>query len=298
MSYTITQTLTVNGHDIPVKNLDKPFWPEEGITKGHIMEYYIKIWPLLAPHLRDRPLSLVRYPDGIHNDFFYQKNFPNPPPWVETFAVTSEKRTVHYVMANNLETLIWSVNLGCIEIHPQLSTRHRPHHPTYLIFDLDPMPPATLEEAKQVALALKELSDRLGLQVFPKLSGATGLHLYLPLAPIYTFKQTATFVQRLGEAVIRVFPDLATNERSVKARKGKVYIDHLQNLPGKTIAAVYSLRPFPGAPVSMPVTWDELPQAHPGLFTIYTAERRLQETGDLFTPLFSLHQHLPPEYLT
>src|SRR5690554_2999203 len=180
------------------------------------MEYYIKISPLLAPHVHDRPLSLVRYPDGIHNDFFYQKNFPNPPPWVETFAVTSEKRTVHYVMANNLETLIWSVNLGCIEIHPQLSTRHHPHHPTYLIFDLDPMPPATLEEAKQVALALKELSDRLGLQVFPKLSGATKLHLYLPLAPIYTFKQTATFVQRLGEAVIRVFPDLATNERSVK----------------------------------------------------------------------------------
>jgi len=297
VSYTTTQTLTVNGHDIPVKNLDKPFWPEEGITKGDIMEYYIKIWPLLAPHVHDRPLSLVRYPDGIHGDFFYQKDFPNAPPWVETFAVASEKRTVHYVTANNLETLIWSVNLGCIEVHPQLSTRRRPQRPTYLIFDLDPMAPATLTEAKQVALALKELTDRLGLQVFPKLSGATGLHLYLPLAPVYTFKQTAAFVQRLGEAVIRVFPDLATAERAVNARNGKVYIDHLQNLPGKTIAGVYSLRPFPGAPVSMPVTWEELPQAHPGLFTINTAGRRLQETGDLFSPLLSLRQHLPHEYL-
>lgn len=298
MPTTTTETFMINGHQLILKNLDKPFWPEEGITKGDIMEYYIKVWPFLAPHLRDRPLSLVRYPEGIHGDYFYQKDFPDAPSWVERIAVKTGKRVIHYVMANNLETLLWSVNLGCIEVHPQLATGHTPDHPSYIIFDLDPMPPATLEEAKQVALALKQLSDSLGLQIFPKLSGATGVHLYLPLAPVYTFKQTAAFLQQLGAAVIKVFPELATAERSVGARGGKVYIDHLQNLPGKTIAAVYSLRPFPGAPVSMPVTWEELPHVHAGLFTIATALRRLQEKGDLFSPLLSLQQRLPARYLS
>ncbi|HEY8391938.1 MAG TPA: non-homologous end-joining DNA ligase [Capillibacterium sp.] len=298
MPATLPQELIINGRPVPVKNLDKIFWPGEGYTKGDVMAYYIQIWPYLAPHLKDRPLSLVRYPEGINGQFFYQKNFPDAPPWVERIPVPSRERVVHYVMANNLETLVWAVNLGCIEIHPWLSTRHDPARPTYVIFDLDPMPPAAFPEAVRVAFALKTLTDHLGLALFPKISGATGLHLYLPVKPVYTYTETGTFVQRLGEAVIRVLPDLATNERMVSARGGKVYIDHLQNRQGKTIASVYSLRPFPGAPVSMPVTWEELPAVHPESFTIASAPARLKATGDLFAPLLRLQQELPRELLS
>jgi bifunctional non-homologous end joining protein LigD len=294
---TRSQELMINGHSIPVKNLDKIFWPEDGYTKGQIMEYYIKVWPLLAPHLKDRPLSLVRYPEGINGHYFYQKNFPKAPSWVETIPLQSEERVINYVMANNLETLIWAVNLGCIEVHPWLSTRDDLDHPTYLIFDLDPMPPATFRQAVQVALALKALTDHLNLTVFPKISGATGLHLYLPIKPVYTYQETGNFVEQLGNAVIRVLPELATNERKVSARGGKVYIDHLQNRKGKTIAAVYSLRPFPGAPVSMPVTWTELPMVQPDSFTIETALAHLSTTGDRFASLCSLQQELPIELI-
>lgn len=297
MSTTLTHHLMIDGHRIPVKNLDKPFWPQEGYTKGDLMTYYIKVWPYLAPHLKDRPLSLVRYPEGISGPYFYQKNFPAAPPWVETIPVRAKKRVTHYVMANNLATLIWAVDLGCIEVHPWLSARPQLEHPTYLIFDLDPMAPASFQEAVQVALAVKTLTDHLGLQLFPKISGATGLHLYLPLKPGYTYQETATFVKRLGEAVIRVLPALATNERKVSARGGKVYIDHLQNQKGKTIASVYSLRPFTSAPVSMPVTWEELPTVQPDSFTITNAPARLTATGDLFAPLLTLQQELPAQLL-
>ena len=296
MSTTLTQHLMINGHRIPVKNLDKPFWPQDGYTKGDVMSFYIKVWPYLAPHLKDRPLSLVRYPEGISGPYFYQKNFPAAPPWVETIPVRAKKRVTHYVMANNLATLIWAVNLGCIEVHPWLSARPQLEHPTYLIFDLDPMAPASFQEAVQVALAVKTLTDHLGLQLFPKISGATGLHLYLPLKPGYTYQETATFVKRLGEAVIRVLPALATNERKVSARGGKVYIDHLQNQKGKTIASVYSLRPFTSAPVSMPVA-GRAPTVQPDSFTITNAPARLTATGDLFAPLLTLQQELPAQLL-
>lgn len=291
------QTLLVDGYQVPVTNLEKVFWPKERITKGDIMEYYIKIWPFLAPHLKNRPLSLVRYPEGIDGQFFYQKNFPDAPPWVETIPIPSEERMVYYAMANNLATLIWSVNLGCIEVHPWLSRKDNLELPTYIIIDLDPMPPAAFPEAIEVAQAFKSLLDHLGIVGYPKISGATGLHIYLPITPIYSFRQTSTFVKRLGEAIIRVLPRLATNERKVSQRAGKVYLDHLQNLRGKTIASVYSLRPFPGAPVSMPVTWEELPRMSPGSFKLQTALARLNSIGDLFSPLLSTAQPLPSELL-
>lgn len=292
------ETLLVDGYQVPVTNLDKIFWPEERITKGDIMEYYIKIWPFLAPHLKGRPLSLVRYPEGIDGQFFYQKNFPNAPPWVETIPIPSEERVVNYVVANNLATLIWTVNLGCIEVHPWLSRKENLDRPTYIIIDLDPMPPAAFPETIEVAQAFKTLLDHLGIVGRPKISGATGLHIYLPITPVYSFHQTSTFVKRLGEAIIRVLPHLATNERRVKERAGKVYLDHLQNLRGKTIASVYSLRPFPGAPVSIPITWEELPYAHPRSFNLRTAPDRLSSRGDLFSPLLATEQSLPLELLS
>ncbi|MGQ9779987.1 MAG: non-homologous end-joining DNA ligase [Bacillota bacterium] len=290
-------SLTVDRHEVRVTHLDKVFWPEEGYTKADVMNYYVRVWPLLAPHLRHRPLSLVRYPDGITGEYFYQKDCPNPPDFVETVEIPSEDRVIRYTMANNLPTVIWAVNLGAIEFHPWLSTRYDLDRPTYAVFDLDPMPPATYADAVRVAQAIKALTDRLGLALYPKISGATGLHLYLPIAPKYTFAQTSTFVKRLGETVIATMPELATHARRVADRAGKVYIDHLQNLRGKTIASVYSLRPLPGAPVSLPVTWEELPTTNPTGFTLRNALARLEKVGDLFADLLHLRQELPPDLL-
>ena len=290
---TVETTLNINSHRIPVKNLDKIYWPADGYTKGDVMHYYAQVWPWLAPHLQNRPVSLVRYPDGITGKFFYQKDIPEPPPWVESLPIQSSHRVVNYVMINNLETLLWSVNLGCIEVHPWLSTIERLDYPSYLIFDLDPMEPAGFSEAVTVAECIHVLLNQLGLQAFPKISGATGIHIYLPIKPIYTYGQTSGFVKNIGDIIIKTFPGLATNERKIANRGGKVYIDHLQNAEGKTIASVYSIRPFPAAPVSLPVTWEELPDCHPALFTIKTAFTRLQKVGDLFQPLLSLKQELP-----
>lgn len=290
-------TIDINQHRIPVKNLQKVFWPEDSFSKGDLMNYYAAVWPFLAPHLYNRPVSLVRYPEGIHGQFFYQKNVPDPPAWVQTVSIASEERNIDYAMVNNLETLIWAINLGCIEVHPWLATVPALDQPTYIIVDLDPMEPATFEMAANVAYFFHLLLKELSLIAFPKISGATGLHLYIPLKPIYRFDQTSTFVKRIGEIIIRAHPDLATNERSVSRRTGKVYIDHLQNLRGKTIASVYSVRPFQGAPVSIPVLWEELTTIKPGTYTLKNTLSRLREKGDLFEPLLKLEQELPKELL-
>ncbi len=290
-------TLVVNERRVEVKNLDKVFWPGEGYTKADVMKYYGVVWPLLGPHLAGRPVSLVRYPEGISGNFFYQKDVPDPPEWVDTVAIRSDERTINYAMINNAETLIWSINLGCIEVHPWLSTIRQLDRPTYIIFDLDPMEPAAFSDAARIARFVRTLLGELDLEAFPKISGATGIHIYLPIRAGYTFKQTSTFVKRIGEMIIQTFPDLATNERKVVNRAGKVYIDHLQNLKGKTIASVYSIRPFPGAPVSVPIRWEELSDVHPSHFTIKTAPSRLEKLGDLFKPLLRLEQTLPAALL-
>lgn len=293
----MTPTIKINQYQVRVKNLDKVFWPDQGFSKGDIINYYASIWPYLAPHLKGRPVSLVRYPEGINGVFFYQKNIPDPPPWVETVPVQSEGKTINYALINNLETLIWSINLGCIEIHPWLSALPDLDHPSYLIFDLDPMEPAVFSDSVNIAKYIKIILDELKLKAFPKISGATGIHIYLPLKSQYTYQQTSTFVKRIGEVVINSFPTLATNERKVSLRSGKVYIDHLQNLKGKTIASVYSLRPFSGAPVSIPVTWNELADVHPGMFNILNAPDRIKNTGDYFDGLLHLKQGLPDSLL-
>lgn len=290
-------TVKINQNHLQIKNIDKVFWPDEGYTKGDIINYYISVWPYLAPHLEGRPVSLVRYPEGIKGSFFYQKNIPDPPSWVQTVPIQSNEKTINFCIINNLETLIWSVNLGCIEIHPWLSTIPNLDYPTYLIFDLDPMEPAVFSDSVKIAQSIRILLHELKLEAFPKISGATGIHIYLPLIRRYSYKQTSAFVKKIGEIIINAFPDLATNERKVSLRKGKVYIDHLQNLQGKTIASVYSLRPFPGAPVSVPLTWQELADVHPGMFNIINTPKRIKITGDYFKPLLYLKQMLPDSLL-
>ena len=287
------QTLvSVEGHNLIISNIDKVFWPQHGYTKADILQYYTAVWPFIAPHLHNRLLSLVRYPHGITGSFFYQKNFPDAPLWVERVPLRAENRVTVYCMANNLATLLWSVNLGCIEVHPWLSRFPNLDNPTYIIIDLDPMEPADFSDAAEVAFALKVLLDQINLRSFPKISGATGLHIYIPIAPVYSFKQTSQLVETLGSIIIRTMPDKATNQRAIKDRGGRVYIDHLQNLRGKTIASVYSLRPYAEAPVSMPVRWEELRDVNPGSFTIQNALDRIKKEGDLFAPLLNLSQSL------
>jgi bifunctional non-homologous end joining protein LigD len=290
-------SVKINQNHLQLKNIDKVFWPDEGFTKGDIINYYLSVWPYLAPHLEGRPVSLVRYPEGIKGSFFYQKNIPDPPSWVQTVPIQSDEKTINFCIINNLETLIWSVNLGCIEIHPWLSTIPELDYPTYLIFDLDPMEPAVFSDSVKIAQSIRILLQELKLEAFPKISGATGIHIYLPLIRRYSYQQTSAFVKKIGEIIIKAFPDLATNERKVSLRKGKVYLDHLQNLQGKTIASVYSLRPFPGAPVSVPITWPELTDVHPGMFNIINAPERIKTTGDYFKPLLYLKQMLPDSLL-
>ena len=289
-------TIEINQTKIPVKNPEKKFWPVEGYTKADLMKYYAEVWPYLSPHLANRPVSLVRYPDGIQEHFFYQKDIPEPPPWADTILITSGNRPINYILINNLETLIWSVNLGCIEAHPWLSTTQALNYPTYVIFDLDPMAPATFTDAVKIAQLIKVIMDEFGLRVFPKISGATGLHIYLPLHLHYTYQQTSGFVKKIAAIIIKAYPHLATNERKIIERGGKVYIDHLQNSIGKTIASVYSLRPFPQAPVSVPVSWEELDSCHPTMFTIKTALNRIAKIGDLFKPLLEIQQELPDKF--
>lgn len=286
----------MEGRLLALSNLDKPLWPEDGITKAHLLAYLRAAAPRLLPHLRGRPLTVVRYPDGIHGERFFQKDCPeHAPPWVRTFAhrASGSGRVIRFVLCDDLPTLIWLGNLACLEFHPWLSTAREPSRPDLAVIDLDPAPPAGFAEARAAALLVKQLLDGLGLAAFPKLSGATGVHVYVPLEPRHGFREVAAFVQALGRALLRRRPDLITLERSVGRRAGRVYVDYLQNGPGRTMVCAYSPRALPGAPVSCPVTWEELAQASPADFTLRTVPARLARRADPFAGTLALRQRLP-----
>ncbi len=277
----------VDGRRLSLSNLDKVYWPEDGLTKGDLIEYYVWVAPWLLPHLDGRPLNLTRYPDGIRGKSFYQKDIPpTAPPWVKTFPVQHEDRVVNYCLADSRATLAWLAQWGCVEIHPWLSRVDDLDRPDFAVFDLDPTPPAGFEEAVEVALAVRRLLAEFGLRVYPKTSGATGLHLFLPVVRRWSYKDLERFVGRVADVIHEALPGLTTRERTVAKRKG-VYIDHLQNVRGKTLASVYSLRPHPGAPVSAPVTWEELPRVRPEELNIRSVRERLGRLGDLFRPVLT-----------
>jgi len=276
------QTVTVDGRELSLSSLDKVFWPEDGYTKGDMIDYYIRVASHLLPHLAGRPLNLTRFPDGIHGKNFYQKNIPeSAPDWVRVFPVEHSERVVNYCLADSPAVLAWLGQWGCVEIHPWLSRVDALDTPDYAVFDLDPSPPAGFAEAVEVAFFVRRTLGEFGLRAYPKTSGATGVHLFLPIVRRYTYKEVERFVGRVADVIHRVLPDRTTRERTVAKRRG-VYIDHLQNIKGKTLASVYSLRPRPGAPVSTPVTWDELGRIRPEEFDIRTVLERLDRLGDLF----------------
>ena len=277
------------GHDRPLRlsNLDKPFFPE-GYTKGDLISYYTSVAPVLLAHLEDRAIVMSRYPDGAEGGSFYEKHAPgHQPEWMPLAPLESGSKggKIDYVTARDTESLMWLANVGCIEIHPWLSRLQHPEREDFAVFDLDPAQGATWEQVIAVAKLLKVALDQLGLRGYPKTSGATGLHIYVPLDPVHEYQKVRRFVEKTGRLLVSANPADVTMDRHIPNRTGKVFIDSGQNRVGATIASVYSVRPRPGAPVSTPVRWEELDHIRPSDFTIATLWDRLSRYGDLFSPV-------------
>lgn len=277
-------------------HLDKVYWPEDGITKGQLLDYYDRIADSLLPYLRDRPLHMRRFPEGIHGESFYHKNVTKQlPSWVATTPVKErEGETVRYVMCQDRDTLLYLVNLGSIDLHPWFSRCDALLQPDWAIIDLDPggddfAPVVT------IAKAVGKLLRGAGLRPLAKTSGASGLHIYVPVIRQYTYEQTSMFCEAVARLVAREHSGIATVERSVAKRQGKLYIDYLQNKRGQTIVPPYVVRPQPGATVSTPLDWDEVnSDLHPSQFTIFDLPDRLERRGDLFRPALDDPQDLAP----
>lgn len=279
-----TQVKTINGHDLKFTNLSKVYWPEEGYTKRDLINYYYQVADYILPYLKDRPQSLNRFPNGIYGKSFYQKNVKGKSPdWVITFPyTTSDGENKEYLIGNDEATLLWMANLGCIEMNPWFSRVQKEDYPDFCIIDLDP-DKNTFEQVIQATLETKSVLDILEVPSYPKTSGSTGIHVYIPLGARYTYDQSQMFGRIIANMVHQRIPEFTSVERLVKNRGGKMYIDFLQNRPEATVAGPYSLRPKPGATVSMPLHWDEVKK---GLkmqdFTIKNAVARLKKEGDLF----------------
>ena len=280
-----TEEKKVDGHLLKFTHLNKIYWPEDGITKRDMFNYYHQVAPVMVPYLKDRPMSLNRFPGGIHGESFYQKNVKDKAPdWAKTMPHTNgEGVDKDYLLGNDEASLLWMATLGCIEMNPWFSRAQSPDNPDYCVIDLDP-DKQHFDQVIQAAQEVKKVLDAIDVPSYPKTSGSTGMHIYIPLGAKYTYDQSQLFANIIVKLVHKQIPDFTTLERMISNRNGKMYLDFLQNRPGATIAGVYSLRPKPGATVSMPVMWDEV---KPGLtmrnFTIHNAIDRLKETGDLFT---------------
>jgi bifunctional non-homologous end joining protein LigD len=281
--------LSTDGHDVRLSNLPKVYWPDEGITKGDLLAYYWNVRELIVPHIAERPLTMKRMPDGIAGDFFFEKSAPShTPDWIGRCLVPSEdskRGVIDYCHVSNGAGLLWIANLGCIEIHPLHARCQDLAHPDYLFFDLDPFPPYTYEDVLAVARHIRVLLENLGLTAYPKTSGATGMQIYLPLRRgAHTSEQARAFVGACGELLVRADPDKVTMAWKISDRDGKIFVDRNMNRSGANIAAAYSVRPEPRAPVSTPLTWDEVEAGalEPQDFRMDNALERFVERGDLF----------------
>ncbi|KQS26795.1 DNA ligase D [Dyadobacter sp. Leaf189] len=282
-----TQVRKVNGQEIKFSNLGKVFWPEEKFTKRDLINYYYQIAPFIIPYLENRPLSLNRFPNGINGKSFYQKDVTGKvPDWIETFPYESEGEKKNFMLCNNEAALLYTVNLGCIDVNPWNSTTAAPDNPDWCLLDLDPDTTNTFEQVILTAQTIKQFLDSIQVESYCKTSGSTGLHIYIPLAAKYNYDQCQMFAQWVASQVQQELPKFTSIERMTKNRKGKLYIDYLQNRPKATLAAPYSVRPKPGATVSMPLHWDVVKE---GLqlrdFTIKNAVERARSEGDLFKPV-------------
>ena len=299
---TSSQEVVIQGKRLKLTNLSKVLYPKAGFTKAQVLDYYLRIAPALLPHLRDRPLTLKRYPDGVDGEDFYEKNCPaHRPPWVKTAPIWSDQnqRVMHFCLVQDVATLAWAVNLADLEMHVPLHRAPDADRPDSVVFDLDPGAPADLVSCCEVALILHDLFARLHLQSFAKTSGSKGLQLYVPLNSGATYRETKPFSRAVAEALAARRPELVVSNMKKSLRGGKVLLDWSQNDPHKTTVCVYSLRARERPTVSIPVTWSEVRRClrarDPSLLSFETdaALRRVDKHGDLFAPMLALKQELP-----
>ena len=292
----------VEGRKLKLTNLDKVLYPAAGFTKGQVVDYYVRIAPVLVPHLAGRPLTMKRYPEGVDHEYFFEKNAPmHRPDWVKTAPIWSESnhRTINFILANDLPTLVWIANLASIELHPSLSLAADIRTPTMIVFDLDPGPPANIVQCAQVGLWVREIFDHFGLQSFPKTSGSKGLQIYVPLNTKTSYEQTKSFAHAVARLLEQEHPELVVSDMKKAVRTNKVFVDWSQNDQHKTTISVYSLRAREQPTVSTPVLWDEVEQAlkkkEAGrlVFEAKDVLARVEKMGDLFEPVLQLKQKLP-----
>jgi bifunctional non-homologous end joining protein LigD len=296
------QIVEIGGRRLKLTNLEKVFYPATGFTKGQMIDYYARIAPVLVPHLTNKPLTLKRYPNGVNQEPFFEKNATkHRPDWVKTAPVWSEgnQRDVNYILCNDLSTLIWVANLASIELHPSLSLADDILCPRSIVFDLDPGPPANIIQCCQVALWLRAIFEHFGLESFPKTSGSKGMQIYLPLNTHTSYDETKPFAHALARLLENEHRDLVVSDMKKAIRTNKVFVDWSQNDDHKTTVSVYSLRARERPTVSTPITWEEAERALKKkdasllVFETHQTLARIEKLGDLFAPLLKLKQRLP-----
>jgi bifunctional non-homologous end joining protein LigD len=284
------QEVQIDGRMLSLSNLDKVLYPEAGFTKGHVIDYYTRVSPVLLPHLRGRPLTLKRYPNGVDAPHFYEKQCPShAPEWVQTAPLAD----INFCIANNLPTLVWLANLADLELHTSLAQAEAYDSPTVIAFDLDPGPPATIVECAEVALELRLIFEHLQMEAFPKTSGSKGMQVYVPLNTDVTYDDTKPLAHAIARHLEGERPELVVSTQRKSLRGGKVLIDWSQNDEHKTTVCVYSLRAGEHPTVSTPLDWDELEDPGSLVFDSDDVLARVEEHGDLFAPVAETEQALP-----
>ena len=296
MAVAKRQEIEVDGRTLSLSNLDKVLYPEAGFTKGHVIDFYTRVSPVLLPHLRGRPLTLKRYPNGVDATYFYEKQCPShAPDWVQTARIGD----INFVLCEDLPTLVWLANLADLELHTSLAHADGYGSPTVIAFDLDPGSPATIVECAEVALELRMIFEHLGMQAFPKTSGSKGMQVYVPLNTPTSYDVTRPFARGLAELLERRRRDLVVSEMKKSVRGGKVFVDWSQNASFKTTVNVYSLRAKSQPTVSTPLRWEEVEAVTDSrdpddlVFTAPEVVERVAEHGDLFAGVVELQQTLP-----
>jgi len=302
MPQRTTTTVEIEGKRLTLSNLEKVLYPAAGFTKAQLIDYYVRIAPVLLPHLHGRPLTMKRYPEGVDGELFYQKNCPDHrPDWVKTVRVWSEgnNRWMNYCTVADVATLVWAANLADIELHTSLSLAKDILRPTMIVFDLDPGEPANIVQCCQVGIWVRDIFQHFGLQAFPKTSGSKGLQVYVPLNTPVTYDNTKPFAHELARLLESQHRDLIVSDMKKSLRGGKVFVDWSQNDDHKTTVCVYSLRAKPQPTASTPVTWKEVEQClakKDAKLLVFTSDQvldRAKRMGDLFEPVLTLKQKLP-----
>ena len=283
--------IEVGGRSVTLTNLHKVFWPEEQITKGDLLRYYAAVAPVLLPHLRDRAMVMKRYPHGIEGEFFFMKRAPSPrPPWIELCSIAhASGNVIDFPVIQDLASLLWVVNLGCVDLNPWYARCDDVDRPDYLHFDLDPVPGASFDRVRETALVVRDALAELGMTSLVKTTGSKGLHVYVPIVRGPTQKQVWSFAKQLAQALASAHSKLITAEYRVARRpRGRVLVDYNQNAWGRTLASVYSVRPKPRASVSAPFTWDEVERGiEIADFRLDNMPARISHLGDLWKPLLA-----------